>query len=198
MSFKEKIINTAKILIVDDEENNLVVLERLLRQAGYSDIHCTTDSRMTMRLYDQLQLDLIFLDLHMPEPNGFDLLEQLSARRPAEGLYVPVLVLTADVTPGAKLKALGLGANDFLTKPIERCELLLRTRNLLRTRFLYRALVDESSALEDMTRRAASADAGYRLVLDHVVKTGDTHEIEEMLREAGLPIPELPLEIESL
>ena len=178
MNSKEKTINTAKILIVDDEENNIVVLERLLRQAGYSDIHCTTDSRKTMALYDQLSPDRVFLDLHMPEPNGFDLLEQLSSRRPEDGLYAPVLVLTADITPGAKLKALGLGANDFLTKPIERCELLLRTRNLLKTRFLHRDLMNETVSLHEMNRRAIQAETSYRMILEQLLKSGEHPELE--------------------
>lgn len=178
MTFTDKTINTARILIVDDEENNIVVLERLLRQAGYSEIHCTTDSKATIRLHGQLLPDLIFLDLHMPEPNGFELLEQLSQNRTEDVPWVPVLVLTADITPSAKLKALALGANDFLTKPIERCELLLRTRNLLQTRFLQRDLLRQSASLQEMNKRAENLESNLQRVVEHLARTGEYIELE--------------------
>lgn len=173
MNFKTKVLTTAKLLVVDDEENNIVFTERLLRQAGYAHIHATTDSRMTMPLYDQISPDLVLLDLHMPEPNGFQLLEDFGKRRPEEGLYVPILVLTADIAPATKLKTLGLGASDFLTKPIERCELLLKTRNLLETRFLYRELTSAEEQLEQMRRRASEAEEGCRLLVERLEKAGE-------------------------
>jgi putative two-component system response regulator len=173
------VVNAAKILMVDDEENNLIVAERLLRQAGYTNIHGTTDSRMTLPLFERLSPDIIFLDLKMPPPDGFELLEQLERRRPADGEYVPVLVLTADITPSTKLKALALGANDFLLKPFERWELLLRTRNLLESRFLHRELVAKTQELEETRERAASAEAKCGLMAVEMAGCGEHMEFQE-------------------
>lgn len=178
MNFRTKITSTARILMVDDEDSNVVVLERLLRQAGYTNIRATTDSRMVMPLYKQITPDLVFLDLHMPNPNGFDLLEHFAKERSEDEMYVPVIVLTADITPGTKLKALALGANDFLTKPFERCELLLRTRNLLETRFLYRELAEASERNEEMRHRVSEAEMSSRLLIEKLSRTGDYPELE--------------------
>src|SRR5688500_14016575 len=90
----------ARILVVDDERANVVLLERLLRHAGYTDVRGTTDPRTVEALYDEREPDLILLDLHMPHREGIALLGDLRERIAAGG-YVPVLVLTADVTAGA-------------------------------------------------------------------------------------------------
>lgn len=182
MNLKTQITTSSRILIVDNEDSNVVVLERLLRQAGYVNIHGTTDSRMAVPLYNQIFPDIVFLDLHMPDPNGFELLEHFAKQRPEDGMYVPILVLTADITPGTKLKALALGANDFVTKPIERCELLLRTRNLLETRFLYRELAETSERCDEMRHRASEAEASSRLLLEKLTRIGEYPELETMLR----------------
>ncbi len=176
------IVHTAKILMVDDEENNLIVAERFLRQAGYTDIHATTDSRMMMALYERLAPDIVFLDLKMPPPDGYDLLEQLAALRPPDGEYVPVLVLTADITPGTKLKTLAMGANDFITKPFERGDLLLRTRNLLETRFLYRELESRTAALEEARERAARAEKACELMGIQVPDAEEYLELQNSVR----------------
>jgi putative two-component system response regulator len=182
LNLKTQITTSSRILMVDDEDSNVVVLERLLRQAGYANIHGTTDSRKAIPLYNQISPDIVFLDLHMPDPNGFDLLGHFSKQRPEEGAYVPLVVLTADVTPGTKLKALALGANDFLTKPFERCELLLRTRNLLETRFLYRELAAESERSEELRHRVSEAEASSRLLLEKLTRLGEYPELEDALR----------------
>ena len=182
MNLRTQINATSRILVVDDEDSNVVVLERLLRQAGYVNIHVTTDSRMAIPLYNQISPDLVFLDLHMPDPNGFDLLEYFAKQRPDEGMYVPILVLTADVTPGTKLKALALGASDFVTKPFERCELLLRTRNLLETRFLYRELEAAMERCDELRHKVSDAEASSRLLLEKLTKIGEYPEFEAIVR----------------
>jgi len=141
----------ARILVVDDEAANVVLLERLLRHAGYGGVRTTTDPRAVVALYDEIQPDLILLDLHMPHRDGIALLGDLRARM-EEGGYVPVLVLTADVTADALRNALEAGAKDFLTKPFDQQEVLLRIRNLLDTRFLHLALRDQNRVLEDRVR----------------------------------------------
>src|SRR5689334_23570244 len=99
---------SARILIVDDELPNVVLLERLLRHSGYTDVRSTTDPRTAEALYDEREPDLILLDLHMPHRDGIALLGDLQERMAAGG-YVPVLVLTADVTAAALRSALAAG-----------------------------------------------------------------------------------------
>lgn len=129
-------IRDAKILLVDDHEDGVALLEQILRKAGYSNVFSTTDSRETVPMCDELNPDLLVLDLNMPPPSGYDILDEL-ALRPGKENRMPILVLTADITPLAKLKALSLGARDFLTKPVEQVDLLLRVRNVLETRFAF-------------------------------------------------------------
>lgn len=175
------IVQTAKILMVDDEENNLIVAERFLRQAGYANIHATTDSKMAITLYERIAPDIIFLDLKMPEPDGFTLLERLVDLRPLDGQGVPVLVLTADITPGTKLKTLAMGANDFLTKPFERGDLLLRTRNLLEIRFLQRELQSNAIALQDACDRATRAEKACEVMGIQVPDAAEYLELQDTL-----------------
>ena len=95
-----------------------------------------TDPRHALPLYEEFKPDLILLDLLMPHLDGYAVMRQICARTPAEA-YLPILVLTADITPRAKQKALSAGARDFLTKPFDLTEVLLRIRNLLETRHLH-------------------------------------------------------------
>lgn len=143
----EKLILNAKILIIDDSDANLRLLEELLAREGFSQVLSTTDPTRAMDLFNALQPDIILLDLMMPELDGYAVLEQLSKRiTPDE--YLPVLVLTADSTITARRKALSLGAKDFLTKPFDSIEAMLRVWNLLETRMLFRALKTHNPLFE--------------------------------------------------
>src|ERR1041385_2214171 len=124
----------ARILIVDDQEANVSLLQQILGRAGYRNLVCTRDPREVLALWDEWPPDLILLDLHMPHLDGFAVMESLNSRIARAG-HVPMLVLTADVLAEAKKKALALGAKDFLNKPFDVTEVLLRIRNLLETRF---------------------------------------------------------------
>jgi putative two-component system response regulator len=126
----------ARILVVDDERVNVVLLERILQQAGYMNVRSTTDSAQAAALYDEFEPDLILLDLHMPGLDGFAVMEQLDGRIQDDS-FLPILILTADIRPEIKRRALSAGAKDFVTKPFDRTEVLLRIQNLLETRFLY-------------------------------------------------------------
>ena len=141
----------AKILIVDDEEANVTVLERLLRRAGYIRLRSTTDSREARALYTEFQPDLLLLDLMMPYLDGHAVLAQLRELMRADD-YFPILVLTADITPEAKRRALAGGAKDFLTKPLDAIEVMLRIGNLLETRKLHLALQNQNQVLEAAVR----------------------------------------------
>ena len=143
----EELLSRARILVIDDEQANVRLLERMLLSGGFTEVRGVTDPRDAMGLFDELQPDLVMLDLHMPHLDGYAVLDLLRAKL-APGDYLPVLVLTADTTRGAKERALSNGARDFLIKPLDRTEVLLRTRNLLETRYLHLALKDENRSLE--------------------------------------------------
>lgn len=138
----------AKILIVDDQDANLRLLRSVLKKAKYANVITISDPREVIHSFSMLQPDLIMLDLMMPYMSGFDVMELLKPLIPKED-YLPILVLTADATSKAKHKALALGAHDFLTKPLDTAEVLLRVNNLLRTRFLHLLLGDRNRGLED-------------------------------------------------
>src|SRR5690554_2029278 len=111
----------AKILIIDDQSDNVELLERILRRAGYTQFCTTTRPKEAILKFLEYQPDIILLDLHMPELDGRELLQLLSPLIPAIE-FLPILVLTADITPKSKREALLLGAKDFLTKPLDRVE----------------------------------------------------------------------------
>jgi DNA-binding response OmpR family regulator len=132
-------ILASRILIVDDQPGNLRLLEDLLGREGFGNVLSTTDSTQVVDLYTAFDPDLVLLDLLMPGLDGFAVLERL-ARCRAPDDFRPVLVLTADATRDAKRRALSLGAKDFLTKPFDTVEAMLRIWNLLETRQLYKRL----------------------------------------------------------
>jgi putative two-component system response regulator len=140
-----------RILIVDDEESNVRLLERILTRGGYRRLEAVTDPRLVPEILARYQPDLILLDLHMPRLDGFGVLELLGMLVPP-GAYLPVLVLTADVTQDAKRKALAGRAHDFLTKPFDAEEVLLRIRNMLHTRWLHLQLQEQNDDLESRVR----------------------------------------------
>ena len=128
-------LRKSRILIVDDEAANLDLLARLLRREGFNDLVQTTDPHLALESFKRETFDLVLLDLMMPGLDGFALLEAF--RRFVEPIdFVPILVLTADVTLPTRRRALSLGAKDFLTKPFDAIEVILRVFNLLETRQL--------------------------------------------------------------
>jgi putative two-component system response regulator len=129
-------LTDARILVVDDERVNVVLLERILEQDGYRNVKSITDPSEAAVLYDQFEPDLVLLDLHMPKLDGFAVMKLLEGRIPAD-TFLPILILTADIRPEIKRRALAAGAKDFVTKPFDRTEVLLRIQNLLETRFLH-------------------------------------------------------------
>ena len=137
-------ILNAKILIIDDADANLRLLEALLAKEGFEQVISTADSTQTIDLFTAFQPDLILLDLMMPILDGYEILDLLSKYIPKDE-YLPIIVLTADATIAAKRKALALGAKDFLTKPFDPIEAMLRVWNLLETRMLYRQLKSYSA-----------------------------------------------------
>jgi putative two-component system response regulator len=138
----------ARILIIDDRRANICLLEDILMEAGYTNIRSGTDSRGIRSLFPQTNPDLILLDLHMPYLSGFEVMGIISELK-APGAWVPILALTADATLETKRAALKTGATDFLTKPFDPLEVILRVENLLQTRLLHLRLADVADLLAE-------------------------------------------------
>jgi adenylate cyclase len=141
-----------KILIVDDLEVNVILIERMLRGAGYVSITSTMDPREVCGLHLENRYDLILLDLQMPGMDGFEVMEAL--KEIETGGYLPVLVITAQ--PDQKLRALKAGAKDFIGKPFEMAEVLARVHNMLEVRLLHletKKLYDQIVAEQKVSER---------------------------------------------
>src|SRR6266487_3766193 len=128
----EPLLHRMKILVVDDDRMTVTLLEQLLQRYGYSRVMGIANSREALATCAAFDPDLIMLELIMPEMDGFAILEALRPDAPES--FLPIVVLTADVSEEAKARALGAGATDFLVKPVSQTEALLRIRNLLETR----------------------------------------------------------------
>jgi len=162
MRLPEQDIFAARILIVDDQDANVRLLERLLREAGYTGVSSTMDPLQVCALHRRDDFDLILLDLQMPWMDGFQVMAALQAG--AADSYLPVIVLTAQ--PGHKLRALLAGAKDFISKPFDLLEVKTRIHNMLEVRLLYRRLEAHNLLLEQTvqlrTAELRESEARYR------------------------------------
>ena len=148
----ESEILASRILVIDDEPVNVELLEQMLQREGFGHVVSTTQPERALEIYRAMQPHLVLLDLRMPRVDGFSLLTAFAEHRPADR-FVPVVILTADVTREARHRALALGATDFLTKPFDTVEVILRLWNLLETSVLYRRLhVLQPSAAQILPR----------------------------------------------
>ncbi len=196
----------AKLLIVDDDPTNLLLLRRTLQWAGYSNVFDADGGEEAIRMFEDVSPDLVILDLHMPGMDGYAVLEEIR-RRDKGGAFLPIVAFTADVTREARERALMLGASDFLTKPGEKTEIKLRIHNLLSLRMLQQELRDKNDCLEAQVRsrttelEEARAEIVNRLAVagefrdaataDHTLRVG---EMSSRIAEAmGMPIEEVRL-----
>jgi putative two-component system response regulator len=138
------------IMAVDDELVNLKLLDKMLRPQGYEHLVLVEDSRRVVSLYRDMQPDLILLDLNMPHLDGYEVMAQLQAL--GDPLLPPIVILTALQGKEHLFKALGAGARDYLTKPFDRTELLMRVRNLLDVHGAHRLLTDQAHTLDALVR----------------------------------------------
>lgn len=167
---------SARLLVIDDEEANVRLLRRILERAGYTEVKATTDPREVERLVHEFNPDLLLLDLHMPHIDGFGVLERLAPHLNGAG-DLSVLMLTGDTTPEAKRNALSLGAKDFVAKPFDGGEVLLRIRNMLETRFLYRALEKQNGALEARVKeRTQELDDSQLEIVERLARAGEIRD----------------------
>jgi putative two-component system response regulator len=162
----------ARILIVDDEPANVDLLRRVLERAGFSRIESTNDPRETAPLYVKSRPDLILLDLHMPQMDGLAVMDQLN--QIAEASYLPILMLTGEMTPEARREALSRGAKDFVNKPFHADEVLLRIRTLLETRFLYLQIQSQNQILEAKVReRTRELEAAQMEIIERLARAAE-------------------------
>lgn len=156
-----EIKQSQKILIVDDEPSNLKLLIRLLGHHGYADVSTLEDPRQVVNVFRQLRPDLILLDLNMPHLSGFEVLDQLKAL--SDPLLPPVVILTAQHGRDFVLEALSRGARDYICKPFDPSELVMRVQNLLDAHLAHRLLFDQKKTLEEMVAHQTRALRDTRL-----------------------------------
>jgi putative two-component system response regulator len=154
----------------------VMFLQGLLERAGYASVLSTTDPREAAHLFDTLPPDLVILDLKMPFMDGFAVLDELRTRIPATN-YLPILILTGSDTQDAKHRALFKGAKDFLNKPFDPLELLLRLHNLLEARFLHLKLRDQNHHLvEQANERAMELLAAQNDTIERLAQVVEFHD----------------------
>ena len=169
---QKRSFSRARILIVDDEHTNVEVLRRLLESAGFTRIRTTCDPRDAAGMYVDFRPDLILLDLHMPHMDGLAVMDELN--QIAEATYLPILMLTGDLSQEARRDALSRGAKDFLHKPFSADEALLRIATLLETRFLYLEVQSQNQVLEAKVReRTRELEAAQIEIIERLAKAAE-------------------------
>jgi len=144
----ENIFSDMRLLIIDDEPFNVEILEEILFDAGYQHVISDTDPRNTLEHCENHRPDLILLDLQMPYLDGFEIIKRL--KNDAALCNIPTLVITAQTNRDYRLRALNLGAKDFITKPFDSSEVLTRIHNLLETQQLYNNLKNQNQQLHTL------------------------------------------------
>lgn len=206
----EKDIKDSRILIVDDEEANIILIERILTVGGYHNFQSTTDSTKVIELYQKQNSHLVLLDLNMPVFDGFDVMHQLAAVEVSES-SPSILVLTAQTDRDTRIRALDSGAKDYVHKPFDRVELLSRIRNQLEMKRLHETIQDQNNYLEEKVAERTKELHNTRLEVIHRLglaaeyrdnETG-LHIIRmskmsaELARAAGLPEDECEMILNS-
>ena len=179
--FLGKLNGTAKVMIVDDEPVNVKVVQKYLKLAGYQHFVTSTDPRPVMEMVSNQMPDVILIDVMMPFVSGLQILGQL--REDQQLAHIPSIVLTASDNEQTKMEALTLGAADFLGKPVNSAELIVRVRNALLVKAHHDHLKNYARDLEQQVRRRTAELAASRLELIHCLArtaefrdndTGDT------------------------
>lgn len=146
----EKDYHRSKLLVVDDDPLNIDVLEEILTSEGYEQVTTTTSPHEAVSLFQDTDFDLVLLDILMPEMDGFEVMEQFNLGEKTD--KAPILVLSALSDHSTRVKALALGAKDFLTKPFNNDEVLVRIRNLLQVKIAQEQLLQHNAILDRSVR----------------------------------------------
>lgn len=165
----------ARLLIIDDEPANLKLLDKLLRSQGYEHLVLVSDPERVVQQYQEVRPDLILLDINMPGMDGYEVMAQLQAL--GDPLLPPIVVLTAQREKDFMLKALTAGARDFIAKPFDRNELLMRVRNLLDAQLAHRLMHDQAAALHRMV--TSRTDELHRTRLQVIRRLGVAAEYRD-------------------
>lgn len=188
-------IYRSRILIVDDQEPNVLLLERLLADCGFTNVVSTTDSANVIALCAREDPDIVLLDLQMPPPDGFEVMSRLAERMDAPA-RLPILVLTADASQQTKQRALSSGASDFVSKPFDVTEVFLRIRNLLTMRHLQTQLQHQNTSLEERVAKRtheleqARLEILQRLALAAEYRDDATYEHTERVAHTAAAVTE--------
>jgi putative two-component system response regulator len=147
----KRAIKNMKIVILDDDDTQVLILESVLRRAGFQNLYSFSNPGMMSEVYQAERPDLLILDLHMPRISGLEIMRNLNYL--VSDAFFPILVLTANAHLRTKEEALGAGAKDFITKPFNLAEVLLRVQNLLEMRSLYLELQHQKEQLETLLEK---------------------------------------------
>ena len=169
------LLNTATIAVIDDEELNIEVVLGYLEAEGYKNFATTVDARKALDLIRDTRPDAVLLDVMMPHISGLEILVKMRADE--DLFHVPVVILTACTDTETKCKALGLGPSDFLSKPVDPSELLLRLRNVLMVKAYHDHLASHSQLLEEQVRkRTAELAASRQQIIHCLARAGEFHD----------------------
>jgi response regulator RpfG family c-di-GMP phosphodiesterase len=200
----------AKVLVLDDQVQNLRLVESALRRAGFGAVSGETDPVRALTVWKRDKPDLLILDLDMPKMNGFDVLQTIQEEI-GPNVYFPVLILTADISREAKQRALKAGAKDFISKPFDTMDLVLRSTNLIQTRFLHLQIASQNEELEarvkqrTMELEEAQRQTLERLALAAEYRDDDTGQHTRrvgnlsaaLARELSLPAEEVDIILDA-
>jgi Response regulator containing a CheY-like receiver domain and an HD-GYP domain len=153
----------SKLLIIDDNFSNALLLEKMLKIHGYNEIKIVTDSRESVSIYNEYKPDLLLLDLRMPYLDGLQVMEALNAIK--EDDYLPVIVVTAESDKEYRLRALQAGAKDFILKPFDHAEVFMRIKNMLEIRMLHKEVRSHNRMLEDKVKERTKALENFQFEL---------------------------------
>ncbi len=192
-------------MIVDDQESNSLLLEKLLRVYGFTNIKALFDSRDVVALYNDYQPDLLLLDYRMPYLDGFEVMELLNNVKGED--YLPVIMITAQDDHEHRIKGLELGAKDFIGKPFDHTEVMMRIQNMLEIRLLHNQVKRYNLELEEKVQERTKELQDLQLELlhrlvravefrdhdtsDHVLRIGNY--AYKLAEEVGLPKKECQL-----
>lgn len=164
------------ILICDDSMTNVLILQELLQSEGFNKITPLTDPRQVLPSLEKQPYDLVLLDIEMPHLSGFDVMEQIKSSPVAQQL-IPILVLTGCRGSEIRNRALQSGAQDFVNKPFDQAEVVLRVKNLLNLRVAFLLQKNYSNELEQrVEERTADLNNATDFLIERLAMAGEMRD----------------------